>query len=139
MSFRSFFSGSKKAGASVGSAAMSRKAGTGGSLALSEISAASSPSLDHVDEPLYSPADPGSMLSSPFLPSTVAEILPIYGSATTTSDSGDEVRFFVELTKVRELNGVLFVEIKRIRGGMWSFKFIYEAVLGSLNLAERED
>jgi protein-serine/threonine kinase len=44
-------------------------------------------------------------------------------------DGGDEVRFSIELTKIKNLPGLLSLDIKRLRGNIWSFKFVYQTVL----------
>ena len=44
-------------------------------------------------------------------------------------DSGDEVKFVVELCRIKNLPGLYLLNIKRLRGSVWSFKFIYQTVL----------
>jgi protein-serine/threonine kinase len=44
-------------------------------------------------------------------------------------DSGDEVKFAVELCRMKNLPGLYSLNIKRLKGGVWSFKFIYQTVL----------
>ncbi len=51
----------------------------------------------------------------------------IYGEPTL--DSGDEVRFMVEVTKIKNLPGLLSLDIKRLKGNVWSYKFIYQTLL----------
>lgn len=40
-------------------------------------------------------------------------------------DVGDEVKFIVELCKMKNLFGFFIFKIKRIKGNFWLFKFIY--------------
>lgn len=44
-------------------------------------------------------------------------------------DPGDEVRFSIELTRLKNLPGLLSLDIKRLRGNVWSFKFVYQTIL----------
>ncbi|EIW69142.1 hypothetical protein TREMEDRAFT_31148 [Tremella mesenterica DSM 1558] len=44
-------------------------------------------------------------------------------------DSGDEVKFHVELCRIKNLPGLYSLTIKRIKGSVWSFKFIYQTVV----------
>jgi protein-serine/threonine kinase len=48
---------------------------------------------------------------------------------TGSVDNGDEVKFVVELCRMRNLPGLYHLTIKRLRGDVWSFKFIYQTVL----------
>ncbi|KAI8080048.1 kinase-like domain-containing protein [Halteromyces radiatus] len=50
-------------------------------------------------------------------------------------DPGDEVRFSVELCKIKNLPGLYIVDIRRLRGNLWSYKFLYHALLEQLNLS----
>ncbi|KAJ9104547.1 hypothetical protein QFC21_002043 [Naganishia friedmannii] len=52
---------------------------------------------------------------------------PIYGEHTV--DPGDEVKFSIELTRLKNLPGLLSLDIKRLRGNVWSFKFVYQTIL----------
>nr|XP_019012409.1 CAMK/CAMKL/KIN4 protein kinase [Kwoniella pini CBS 10737]OCF51190.1 CAMK/CAMKL/KIN4 protein kinase [Kwoniella pini CBS 10737] len=62
--------------------------------------------------------------TSPII-STTAE--PLYGEHSV--DSGDEVKFVIELCRIKNLPGLYLLNIKRLRGSVWSFKFIYQTVL----------
>lgn len=44
-------------------------------------------------------------------------------------DAGDEVKFTVELCKMKNLPGLFILKIKRTKGNLWSFKFIYQTVI----------
>lgn len=50
-------------------------------------------------------------------------------------DNGDEVQFTVELSKIENLPGLYVVDIKRTRGNIWAFKFLYHALLDLLDLS----
>jgi len=66
-------------------------------------------------------------------PAAPAQPLPVYGG-DKTADAGDEVRFVVELTRVKNLDKMYCVDIKRMKGGPWSYKHVYEQLLTSLEL-----
>jgi protein-serine/threonine kinase len=46
--------------------------------------------------------------------------------AASQQDSGDEVRFSVEVTRLKNLPGLYSVDFKRIKGSVWSYKSIYQ-------------
>ncbi|KAK4684404.1 hypothetical protein P7C73_g5776, partial [Tremellales sp. Uapishka_1] len=52
---------------------------------------------------------------------------PIYGEHSV--DNGDEVKFNVELCRIKNLPGLYLLNIKRLKGSVWSFKFIYQTVI----------
>lgn len=56
----------------------------------------------------------------------------IYGDPNV--DPGDEVRFSVELCKIKNLPGLYIVDMRRMRGNVWAYKFIYRTLLDTLNL-----
>ncbi|KAI8147469.1 hypothetical protein BJV82DRAFT_595554 [Fennellomyces sp. T-0311] len=56
----------------------------------------------------------------------------IYGDPVV--DPGEEVRFSMEICKIKNLPGLYIVDIRRMRGNVWSYKFLYHAVLGALDL-----
>lgn len=58
---------------------------------------------------------------------------PIYGNSNST-DTGEEVRFAIELTKIKNLDGLFCVEVKRMRGGPWSYKFVYDKIFERVSL-----
>ncbi|WVQ94411.1 hypothetical protein IAU59_001490 [Kwoniella sp. CBS 9459] len=76
-------------------------------------------------EPFGSP----SLGSTPNLPSTdrLPNQEPLYGEHSV--DNGDEVKFVIELCRIKNLPGLYLLNIKRLRGSVWSFKFIYQTVL----------
>ena len=51
---------------------------------------------------------------------------PLYGD--TTQDAGDEVRFSVELTRLDRLNDTFSVDIRRLKGNLRSYKFLYDTL-----------
>jgi protein-serine/threonine kinase len=58
---------------------------------------------------------------------TSAAIQTLYGEHSI--DNGDEVKFVVELCRIKNLNGLYLLSIKRLRGSVWSFKFIYQTIV----------
>jgi len=52
---------------------------------------------------------------------------PIYGDHTT-QDQGDEVRFSVELTRLDRLNDTFSLDIRRLKGNLRSYKFLYDTL-----------
>jgi len=50
----------------------------------------------------------------------------LYGSAS--DDPADEVRFSVEVTKLSGLNGTYSLDIRRLKGSLKSYKFIYDTI-----------
>jgi len=72
-----------------------------------------------------SPSVSSMVLSPGMSPQTVHE--PLYGEHSV--DNGDEVKFAVELCKIKNLPGLYLLSIKRLRGSVWSFKFIYQTVV----------
>lgn len=78
--------------------------------------------------------------SSSATPSTAAAVNKpvensnvIYGEQGI--DNGDEVQFSVELSKIENLPGLYVVDIKRTRGNIWAFKFLYHTLLDLLDLS----
>ena len=60
------------------------------------------------------------------------DMLPLYGDRM--QDGGHEVRFSVEITRIATLRGLYSVDIRRLHGNMWSYKFLYTALLDRLEL-----
>jgi len=60
---------------------------------------------------------------------------PIYGEAGI--DNGDEVRFSVEVCKMRNLKNLYIVDIRRMRGNIWGYKFLYHTLLERLDLKSK--
>lgn len=57
---------------------------------------------------------------------------PIYGDASI--DNGDEIRFSVEICRFKNLPGLYIVDIRRLRGNPWAYKFLYNKLLNFLDL-----
>lgn len=51
---------------------------------------------------------------------------PIYGNVQ--QDQGDEVRFSVELTRIDRLDDTFSVDIRRLKGNLRSYKFLYDTL-----------
>lgn len=58
---------------------------------------------------------------------------PLYGEASV--DGGQEVRFSVEVTKIKNLPGLYSLDIRRMKGNLWAYKFLYHALLERSQLA----
>jgi protein-serine/threonine kinase len=56
------------------------------------------------------------------LPTSTREI--VYG--TRSEDPGDEVRFSVELTRLEGLIDTYSLDIRRLKGNLRSYKFLYD-------------
>jgi hypothetical protein len=61
----------------------------------------------------------------------------MYGDAQT--DSGEEVRFMVEICRLKNLPGIYIVDISRLRGNVWAYKFLYQKLLDMLDLKAKGD
>ena len=66
-------------------------------------------------------------------PSGVGE--PIYGDAA--QDAGDEVRFSVELTRIDRLKETYSLDIRRLKGNLRSYKFLYDTIREYVRLSFR--
>ena len=51
---------------------------------------------------------------------------PVYGN--TQQDQGDEVRFSVELTRIDLLDDTFSLDIRRLKGNLRSYKFLYDTL-----------
>lgn len=60
----------------------------------------------------------------------------IYGE--TGVDSGDEIQFTVELSKIENLPGLYVVDIRRTKGNIWAFKFLYHTLLQLMDLSGQD-
>jgi protein-serine/threonine kinase len=58
--------------------------------------------------------------------STVVLQDTMYGDPTL--DAGDEVRFSVELTRLDRLNDTFSLDIRRLKGNLRSYKFLYDTI-----------
>ncbi|KAF9118619.1 hypothetical protein BGW39_001011, partial [Mortierella sp. 14UC] len=59
-------------------------------------------------------------------------IEPLYGEEAI--DSGEEIRFSIELCRMKNLRGLYSVDIRRVKGNRWAYKFLYHAILNTLDL-----
>lgn len=59
-------------------------------------------------------------------PSSYSVQEPVYGD--TAQDAGDEVRFSVELTRIDRLNDTFSLDIRRLKGNLRSYKFLYDTL-----------
>ncbi|KAF8837890.1 Pkinase-domain-containing protein [Paxillus ammoniavirescens] len=64
--------------------------------------------------------------SSPTEQSPSGATEPVYGD--TAQDAGDEVRFSVELTRIDRLKDTYSLDIRRLKGNLRSYKFLYDAI-----------
>ncbi|KAL1925527.1 uncharacterized protein VTP21DRAFT_410 [Calcarisporiella thermophila] len=62
----------------------------------------------------------------------VSAVSPPYGDPYL--DSGDAVQFTVELCRIRNLTGLYIVDIRRRKGNLWSFRFVYYSLLEKMDL-----
>ncbi|KAH7882716.1 Pkinase-domain-containing protein [Phlebopus sp. FC_14] len=81
--------------------------------------ASSQPSLSLDDENITAAPSPTEQS-----PSNVTE--PVYGD--NTQDAGDEVRFSVELTRIDRLKDTYSLDIRRLKGNLRSYKFLYDTI-----------
>jgi protein-serine/threonine kinase len=68
------------------------------------------------------PDTPNTQLSDSISPS----VEPLYGDPS--QDTGDEVRFSVELTKLDRLEDTYSLDIRRLKGHLRSYKFLYDTL-----------
>ena len=59
-------------------------------------------------------------------PSGSGGVEPIYGDVA--QDAGDEVRFSVELTRIDRLKDTYSLDIRRLKGNLRSYKFLYDTI-----------
>ncbi|KAH7925023.1 Pkinase-domain-containing protein [Leucogyrophana mollusca] len=85
--------------------------------------ASSQPSLSIDDDVAAVPAAPSPVEPSPS-PSGTPET--VYGD--NTQDLGDEVRFSVELTRIDRLKDTYSLDIRRLKGNLRSYKFLYDTL-----------
>ncbi|KIM59636.1 hypothetical protein SCLCIDRAFT_62760, partial [Scleroderma citrinum Foug A] len=53
-------------------------------------------------------------------------LAPMYGD--TAQDAGDKVRFSVELTRIDRLKDTYSLDIRRLKGNLRSYKFLYDTI-----------
>lgn len=64
-------------------------------------------------------------------PTTQAQPLPAYGDS---NDQGGEVRFYCEITRVTGLAGMYCIDMRRVKGELFSYRFVYTTLLDRLSL-----
>ncbi|KZT25052.1 Pkinase-domain-containing protein [Neolentinus lepideus HHB14362 ss-1] len=67
-------------------------------------------------------------------PSSAGPSEPMYGDRT--QDIGDEVRFSVELTRIDRLNDTYSLDVRRLKGNLRSYKFLYDTLRDRLDLQD---
>lgn len=70
------------------------------------------------------PLDEDPVIAEPNSPTVHQET--VYGDVT--QDAGDEVRFSVELTRLDRLNDTFSLDIRRLKGNLRSYKFLYDTL-----------
>jgi len=88
--------------------------------------------IPETSEIISSPMSPMSPMVIPRFVQ-VQQPQPIYGEGASV-DSGDEIRFSVELTRLKNFTGLYSVDIRRLRGQLWAFGFVYGQLLQRLEL-----
>lgn len=63
---------------------------------------------------------------SPVEPNASGAVEPVYGDQA--QDAGDEVRFSVELTRIDRLKDTYSLDIRRLKGNLRSYKFLYDTI-----------
>ncbi|PPQ64122.1 hypothetical protein CVT24_008733 [Panaeolus cyanescens] len=81
--------------------------------------ASSQPSLAFDDETSV-------VVSEPMVMGAPGSVETAYGDPT--QDAGDEVRFSVELTRLDRLNDTFSLDIRRLKGNLRSYKYLYDTV-----------
>lgn len=62
---------------------------------------------------------------------TTSSSTALYGESSV--DGGQEVRFSVEITRLKNLPGLYSLDTRRLRGNLWAYKFVYTALLQKLS------
>ncbi|KAG6893173.1 hypothetical protein C0992_011040, partial [Termitomyces sp. T32_za158] len=138
----------------IGGASTPPASGAGGLAAVKMVGSAASNGVDKRGLPMPSPATfsaPGGMLrgllmrrqsshasapvavpleddlSSPLATETSGIIhATTYGDHA--QDAGDEVKFSVELTRIDRLNDTYSLDVRRLKGNLRSYKFLYDTL-----------
>jgi len=97
----------------------------GGGLSFDEPSFVVSPSPTSSDKIKHNL--PSSIAASALSPPAVMMVgETAYGDPS--QDAGDEVRFSVELTRIDRLNDMFSLDIRRLKGNLRSYKFLYDTI-----------
>ncbi|KAK3820544.1 MAG: hypothetical protein JOS17DRAFT_348369 [Linnemannia elongata] len=89
------------------------------------LSATTSTSADGV-------APSGDNIAAAAATNVATAVEPLYGEEAI--DSGEEIRFSIELCRMKNLRGLYSVDIRRVKGNRWAYKFLYHAILNTLDL-----
>lgn len=89
------------------------------------LSATTSTSADGV-------APSGDNITAAAATNVATTVEPLYGEEAI--DSGEEIRFSIELCRMKNLRGLYSVDIRRVKGNRWAYKFLYHAILNTLDL-----
>ena len=85
-----------------------------------------SPSLSFDnDEEVGTPKTPSTSIEPTSTSQAHQLVEPIYGPP---NDQGDEVRFSVEVTRIDRLDDLLSLDIRRLKGQLKSYKFLYDTI-----------
>lgn len=120
MGFRSFF-GKKHAPSPLSTPSLNTAS------VFSTPTTPGSPAAQDQTDPLSSPMTT-SVSQFSMLSLSSPQPMPVYGS-DKSADAGDEVRFVVELTRVKNLDRLYCVDLKRMKGGPWSFKHVVSRIV----------
>ncbi|KAI9099772.1 hypothetical protein DFS34DRAFT_648721 [Phlyctochytrium arcticum] len=72
---------------------------------------------------------------SPYIHPPYAASHDSVASTMHTSETAKDIRFTVEVQKIKNLPGLFVVEFKRLKGDVWDFKRLYqEAIVGMENV-----
>lgn len=66
----------------------------------------------------------------------IGRLQPIYGEACI--DNGEEIRFLVEICRFKNLPGLFIVNVKRLKGNVWAYKFLYHKLIDFLDLGKED-
>ena len=91
----------------------------------SQVSTSGSPPADsESSSPGYNESNPS--LSTPTTEQPPTTINTLYGDQS--QDQGGEVRFSVELTRLDRLDSTYSLDIRRLKGNLKSYKFLYDSL-----------
>lgn len=69
--------------------------------------------------------------SGVFVPEPISQLDTVYGDFS--EDVGDEIRFSVELTRLDRLKDTYSLDIRRLKGNLKSYKFLYDTLRTCVN------
>ena len=86
----------------------------------------SQPADSENSSPGYNESDPSLATPTTDQPSTTTNTNTLYGDQS--QDQGGEVRFSVELTRLDRLEYTYSLDIRRLKGNLKSYKFLYDSL-----------